>query len=72
VIANWEIKLEAVRDKDELLSLLRKLFNGVVLSSLSSLAPLVELCHVLVQLFFSMAKFCWLTADGLVSRVRCK
>ena len=68
MIASWEIELDAAWDRSGLLSLFMKPFDGVVLSNLSSLAPLLELYHVLVHSFLSAAKCCWLTADGLVSR----
>ena len=68
MIASWEIELDAVQDRSGILSLFTKPFDRVVLSTLSSLAPLLELHHVLVHSFLSMAKCCWLMADGLVSR----
>src|SRR5712671_2917958 len=68
MIASWEIELDAAWDRSGLLSLFMKPFDGVVLSNLSSLAPLLELHHVLVHSFLSAATCCWLMADGLVSR----
>jgi len=71
-ITSWDIGLDALRDRTGSLILLRNPFNGVVLSNLNTLLPLIEFRQVFVHFSFRLAAWCCFSADGLISKSRRK